>query len=87
MLKPPADRPEILAQGSSEFLVKVLQTLPVEPYELATAEAHGGRDSGPTVSDPAQYEGRVPGSQRHPQSRRGWRAGQRWSVPAAPRDG
>ena len=25
----------------SEFLVKVLETLPVEPYELATAEAHG----------------------------------------------
>ena len=25
----------------SEFLIKVLETLPVEPYELATAEAHG----------------------------------------------
>ncbi len=25
----------------SEFLVKVLETLPVAPYELATAEAHG----------------------------------------------
>ncbi len=25
----------------SEFLVKVLETVPVEPYELATAEAHG----------------------------------------------
>ncbi len=25
----------------SEFLVKVLETLPVESYELATAEAHG----------------------------------------------
>lgn len=25
----------------SEFLVKVLETLPVEPYELATAQAHG----------------------------------------------
>lgn len=25
----------------SEFLVKVLETLPVEPYELVTAEAHG----------------------------------------------
>lgn len=25
----------------SEFLVKVLETLPVEPYELAAAEAHG----------------------------------------------
>jgi tRNA(fMet)-specific endonuclease VapC len=24
-----------------EFLTKVLETLPVEPYELATAEAHG----------------------------------------------
>jgi tRNA(fMet)-specific endonuclease VapC len=25
----------------AEFLVKVLETLPVEPYDLATAEAHG----------------------------------------------
>jgi tRNA(fMet)-specific endonuclease VapC len=25
----------------SEFLVRVLETFPVEPYELATAEAHG----------------------------------------------
>ncbi|MES2094669.1 MAG: PIN domain-containing protein [Actinomycetota bacterium] len=25
----------------SEFLVSVLETLPVEPYDLATAEAHG----------------------------------------------
>lgn len=25
----------------SEFLVRVLETLPVEPYDLATAEAHG----------------------------------------------
>ncbi len=25
----------------SDFLIKVLETLPVEPYELATAEAHG----------------------------------------------
>lgn len=25
----------------TEFLLKVLETLPVEPYELATAEAHG----------------------------------------------
>ncbi|MGH9076704.1 MAG: PIN domain-containing protein [Acidimicrobiales bacterium] len=25
----------------SEFLVRVLETLPVEPYELTTAEAHG----------------------------------------------
>lgn len=25
----------------SEFLVRVLETLPVQPYELATAEAHG----------------------------------------------
>jgi tRNA(fMet)-specific endonuclease VapC len=27
--------------GRAEFLVKVLETLPVEPYDLATAEAHG----------------------------------------------
>jgi predicted nucleic acid-binding protein len=25
----------------AEFLVRVLETLPVEPYDLATAEAHG----------------------------------------------
>ena len=25
----------------SEFLVRILETLPVEPYDLATAEAHG----------------------------------------------
>ena len=25
----------------AEFLVKVLETLPVEPYDVATAEAHG----------------------------------------------
>ena len=25
----------------AEFLVKVLETLPVEPYDLATAEVHG----------------------------------------------
>jgi tRNA(fMet)-specific endonuclease VapC len=25
----------------SEFLVRVLETLPVEPYDIATAEAHG----------------------------------------------
>jgi tRNA(fMet)-specific endonuclease VapC len=25
----------------SEFLVRVLETLPVEPYDVATAEAHG----------------------------------------------
>lgn len=25
----------------SEFLIKVLETLPVEPYDLSTAEAHG----------------------------------------------
>lgn len=25
----------------TEFLVRVLETLPVEPYDLATAEAHG----------------------------------------------
>ena len=25
----------------AEFLVKILETLPVEPYDLATAEAHG----------------------------------------------
>jgi len=27
--------------GRAEFLVKVLETLPVEPYDLATAEVHG----------------------------------------------
>ncbi len=42
MLELPADRPEILGQGCShEFLIKVLETLPVEPYGLAAAEAHG----------------------------------------------
>ncbi|WP_136709586.1 PIN domain-containing protein [Agromyces sp. H66] len=28
-------------QRRTEFLVRVLETLPVEPYDLATAEAHG----------------------------------------------
>jgi tRNA(fMet)-specific endonuclease VapC len=27
--------------GRSDFLVRVLETFPVEPYELTTAEAHG----------------------------------------------
>lgn len=27
--------------GRAEFLVRVLETLPVEPYDLVTAEAHG----------------------------------------------
>lgn len=27
--------------GRAGFLVKILETLPVEPYDLATAEAHG----------------------------------------------
>jgi tRNA(fMet)-specific endonuclease VapC len=27
--------------GRTEFLLRVLETLPVEPYDLATAEAHG----------------------------------------------
>ncbi len=32
---------EALRAARNEFLIKVLETLPVEPYDLATAEAHG----------------------------------------------
>lgn len=32
---------ESYREARGEFLVKVLETLPVEPYDLATAEIHG----------------------------------------------